>query len=216
MNRMTQIAAGLALASTAMIVSTSASAEVSYNIGYASEYYFRGILQKSSSASAGIDFENEGFYVGSWAADVGDGLEVDGYFGYGIETESGISASIGYTGYFYTGEFDDTYSEINLGLGYGAFSLGYSFGEWSGFGASEDYDFLELTVTGESGLYGTFGAFGKDFDGNYLEVGYGMTISDIDFGIAAVLSDKDLSDQLNSSGSPTGSEGIVFSIGKSW
>lgn len=216
MKRLTQLAAGLALASGAMVASTSASAEVSYNIGFASEYYYRGILQKSSSGSAGIDYESNGFYVGSWAADVGDGLEVDGYFGYGFDLGGGLSASVGYTGYFYTGEFDDTYQEINLGLGFGMFSLGYSVGEWDGFGSKEDYDFLELTIAGESGLYGTVGSFGKDFDGEYLELGYGMTVSDIDLGIAAIFSSEELSDQLSSGGNPTTSEALVFSIGYSW
>ena len=63
-----------------------ATADVSYNVGYVSEYYFRGILQKSSSASAGIDYEEGGFYIGAWGADVGDGIEYDIYLGYGIET----------------------------------------------------------------------------------------------------------------------------------
>ena len=61
MKRLTQLVAGLTLVSGAVVASTSASADVSYNIGYASEYYFRGVLQKNSSASAGIDFESEGF-----------------------------------------------------------------------------------------------------------------------------------------------------------
>jgi len=215
MNKLTHIAAGLVLASSGLFAA-SASAEVSYNIGYTSEYYYRGILQKTSSGSAGVDFEDSGFYVGAWTADVGDGLEVDGYFGYGIETESGFTASIGFTGYYYTGEFDDTYEEINFGLGYGMFSLGYSVGEWDGFGASADYDFLELTVAGENGLYGTYGTFGDEFDGDYLEIGWGTTISDIDFGIAAIFSSDELSDQVSSSGSATESEALVFSISKSW
>ena len=215
MNKLTHIAAGLVLASSGLFAA-SASAEVSYNIGYTSEYYYRGILQKTSSGSAGVDFEDSGFYVGAWTADVGDGLEVDGYFGYGIETESGFTASIGFTGYYYTGEFDDTYEEINVGLGYGMFSLGYSVGEWDGFGASADYDFLELTVAGENGLYGTYGTFGDEFEGDYLEIGWGTTISDIDFGIAAIFSSDELSDQASSSGSATESEALVFSISKSW
>ena len=32
-----------------------------------------------SSASAGVDYEEGGFYIGTWAADVGDGLEIDGH-----------------------------------------------------------------------------------------------------------------------------------------
>lgn len=215
MNKLTHIAAGFVLASSGLFAA-SASAEVSYNIGFASEYYYRGILQKSSSASAGIDYEESGFYAGAWTADVGDGLEVDGYFGYGIETDSGFTASVGFTGYYYTGEFDDTYEEINFGLGYGMFSLGYSIGEWSGFGASEDYDFLELTVAGENGLYGTYGTFGDEFDGDYIELGWGTTISEIDFGVAAIFSSDELSDQVSSSGSATESEALVFTISKSW
>lgn len=215
MKKMTRLTAGFVLASSAL-ATTTAAADVSYNIGYASEYYFRGVLQKSSSASAGIDYEEGGFYVGSWAADVGDGLEVDGYFGYGIETEAGISASIGYTGYFYTGEFDDTYNEVNFGLGYGMFSLEYSVGEWDGFGNTEDYDFLALTIEDDSGLYGKVATWGQDFDGEYLEVGYGFTAADLDFGIAGIINSEELSDQLDSSGNPTSGEGIVFSVGKSW
>lgn len=215
MNRISRLAAGLTLATTAL-VSSSAMADVSFNVGWASEYYFRGILQKESSGSAGVDYEQGGFYAGSWAADVGDGLEVDGYFGYGIETEGGFSASLGFTGYYYTGEFDDTYEEINLNLGYGMFGLEYSVGEYDGFGAEADYDFLALTITGESGLYGKFGTFGDEFDGEYFELGYGFTFAEVDFGIAAILNSDELSDQVSSSGSPTEGEALVFSISKSF
>ncbi len=215
MKRLTHVAAGLVLASSGLFA-TTASAEVSYNIGWTSEYYYRGIFQKNSSASAGIDWEDGGFYVGGWTADVGDGLEVDGYFGYGIETEAGFTASVGFTGYYYTGEFDDTYEEINLNFGYGMFSLEYSTGEWQGFGAEADYDFLAITITGENGFYGTYGSFGDEFDGDYFELGWGTTISEIDFGVSVIFNSDELSDQLNSSGQATEGEAIVFSIGKSF
>ncbi len=215
MKKLTPIAAGLALASSA-VFTASASAELSYNIGWASEYYYRGILQKDSSASAGIDYTESGFYAGAWTADVGDGLEVDGYFGYGIETETGFTLSAGFTAYYYTGEFDDTYTEVNLNAGYGMFSLEYSVGEWEGFGNEEDYDFLAVTIAGENGLYGTFGSFGDEFDGEYLELGWGTTVSEIDFGIAAIFSSEEISDELSSSGSPERGEGLVFSISKTF
>ncbi len=110
MKALTRLGAAAVIAASAFGATNAyAEGEVSYNIGFVSEYYFRGIKQKDSSASAGMDYENGGFYIGTWAADVGDGLEVDGYFGYGIETEGGFSASLGFTGYYYTGEFDDTY-----------------------------------------------------------------------------------------------------------
>ncbi len=212
MKKLTQLAAAIAL-STAGV---AAQAEVSANIGYASEYYYRGILQKESSASAGIDYEESGFYAGAWTADVGDGLEVDGYFGYGIETDSGFTASVGFTGYYYTGEFDDTYQEINLGFGYSIVSVGYSQGTYDNFGAGDlDYSFSEITIE-KDGFYGKYASFGKDFDGDYFEFGYGTTVSEIDLGIAFIFSSDELSDQEDSNGNPTESEAIVFSIGKSF
>ena len=203
MKALTRLGAAAVIAASAFGATNAyAEGEVLYNIGFVSEYYFRGIKQKDSSASAGMDYENGGFYIGTWAADVGDGLEVDGYFGYGIETEGGFSASLGFTGYYYTGEFDDTYEEINLNLGYGIASLEYSVGEWDGFGDDADYDFIALTLESESGFYGTYGSFIKDFDGDYIELGWGTTISDIDIGIAAILSSDELSDELDSDGDP--------------
>ncbi len=200
---------------------TNASAEVSYNIGYMSEYHFRGIKQKDSSASAGIDYENGGFYIGSWAADVGDGLEIDYYLGYGIETESGLSASLGYTYYDYTGDtFDDYYSEVNLNLGYGLFGLEYSVGECGCFGPELDYDFLALSVELENGFWGTYGTFGDDFDGDYVEIGYGTTVSDIDLGVSAIFADDDLAPGFGAVGvaPPAGDNevSLVFTIGKSF
>ena len=200
------------------MVTTKAHTEgkVSYNVGFASEYYYRGILQNGSSASAGIDYEDGGFYIGAWTADVGDGLEVDGYFGSGVETESGFSVGVGFTGYYYTGEFDDTYEEVNLNMGYGMVSLEYSVGEWDGFGDEADYDFLVVTVEGDNGFYGKYGTFGKDFDGDYIELGWGTTIAEIDFGIAAILNSDDLSDELDSDGDPTEGEAIILTIEKTF
>ena len=83
-------------------------------------------MQKSSSVSGGIDFEHTGFYAGVWAADVGeltgDGLEIDGYFGYGGELGD-FGYGVGFTGYYYTGDFDDTYQEVNLNASYGLVSV---------------------------------------------------------------------------------------------
>ncbi len=219
MKHFTQLAAGLALVSSA-IVSSTAAADVSYNIGFASEYYYRGILQKETSGSAGVDFTEGGFYAGTWAADVGDGLEVDGYFGYNFEFEGGFTAGVGFTGYYYTGEFDDTYEEINLRAGYATegvtFGLEYSFGTYANFGPELDYDFLALTATLENGIYGKYGTFGDELDGDYFELGYGMEIAEINFGVAAIFSSDELSDQVSSSGAPTESEALVFTIKKTF
>ena len=185
----------------------TAQADFSANIGYMSEYHFRGILQKVSSVSAGLDYETGGFYVGTWAADVGDGLEVDGYFGYGADVGD-VSLSVGYTGYFYTGDFDDTYQEINLGAGFGMLSLDVAIGEYDNFGGPTlDYTYYALTLE-KDGFYGTYAGFSQDADGEYLQLGYGTTISEIDFEIALILANDDLIGQDD--------ESLVFSIGKSF
>ena len=197
---------------TLLLMTATAQADLSGNLGYMSEYHFRGILQKVSSVSGGIDYESGGFYVGSWAADVGDGLEVDGYFGYGTEVGD-VSLSIGYTGYFYTGDFDDTYQEINLGAGFGMLSLDVAIGEYDGDfdavtpGDQDAYTYVALTLE-NNGFYGTLASFSQDADGEYLELGYGTTVSEIDLGIALILANDDLIGQDD--------ESLVFTIGKSF
>ena len=197
---------------TLLLATATAQADLSGNLGYMSEYHFRGILQKVSSVSGGLDYESGGFYVGSWAADVGDGLEVDGYFGYGTEVGD-VDLSVGYTGYFYTGDFDDTYQEINLGAGFGVFSLDVAIGKYDGDfdpiapGDQDDYTFISLTVA-DNGFYGTLGSFSQDADGEYLELGYGTTVSEIDLGIALILANEDLVG--------VDDESLVFTIGKTF
>ena len=201
------------LVGTLLAASAAAQADTSANIGYASEYHFRGILQKTSSASGGVDYESGGFYIGTWAADVGDGLEIDGYFGYGA-TVGDVDLSIGYTGYFYTGDFDDEYHEINLGASYGIVSLDVAVGQYDGDfdlitpGDQQDYIFYALTVEAESGLYATLGGFSQDAEGEYLELGYGTTVADIDLGISLIHANDDLIGEAD--------ESLIFTIGKSF
>ena len=208
------MAKALALASllsASMFATTTAVAETSYNVGYVSEYYYRGIYQKNSSASAGVDFEEDGLYVGAWTADVGEGLEYDLYAGYGTEVGD-VSLGIGYTGYFYTDDWDETYQEVNLSAGYGPVSIGYSIGEWDGDGGT-DYDFLEIGIDLGAGFYGTYGSFGDEFEGDYVEIGYGTTVSEIDLGVAIIFPSDDLQGDEDSDADD---EAIVFSIGKSF
>jgi hypothetical protein len=195
--------AGLAL----MLLAGTAQAELTGNLGFASEYHYRGILQKNSSASGGLDYEQGGFYAGTWAADVGDGLEVDGYFGYGTEV-SDVSLSVGFTGYYYTGDFDDTYQEINLGAGFGLLSLDVAIGEYDNFtGPTLDYTFYSLSLE-KDGFSATLGSFGEDFDGDYLQLGYDTTISEIDFGVALIFANDDLVGDEE--------ESLIFTVGKSF
>ena len=214
---MKKIIHSVILTASSCAYAMEAPADVSANIGFASEYYYRGVLQKESSANGGLDYENGGFYLGTWAADVGDGLEIDLYTGYGIETEKGISLSLGVTGYYYTGDtFDDTYEEVNLSAGYGPISIAYSVGTHDNLdGGTDDYDFLEISLEHE-GYHATFGTWGDDFDGEYLELGYSTEIGGFGVGIAAIFSSEELSFEVDSDGDATEGEALVFTVSKSF
>jgi len=201
------------LLATLLTITGVAQADWSANIGYASEYYYRGIPQKTSSASGGVDFESGGFYAGTWAADVGDGLEVDGYFGYGADVGD-VSLSVGYTGYFYTGDFDTEYQEINLGASFGIAAIDVAVGQHElDSSTDEDYTYYALTLE-KNGFYGKFAGFTQDWEGEYFEFGYGTTVSDIDLGIALVFCDEISSSDL---GILNGDDEVVlFTIGKSF
>jgi len=187
-----------------------ADEEFTANIGMMSDYIFRGVKQNTSaSAFAGLDYENSGFYVGTWAAEVGEGLEYDLYAGY-AGSVGDFSYGVGYTGYFYTDDFDDTYQELNLSVGYSILTIDYAYGRYDNFDESSlDYNFLSATLEYE-GFYLKYGSWGRDFDGDYAEAGYGTEVGGFDVGIAAIYSDSDLAPGDSSEMS------MMFTIGKTF
>lgn len=196
-----------ALAVMTLLIISTAQAELSGNLGFANDYHYRGIFQASSSVNGGLDVEKNGFFAGTWAADVKDGLEIDGYFGYGGEIGQ-FGYTVGYTGYFYTGDFDDTYQEINLGASYGIFALDVAVGEYDNFdGPTQDYTYYALTLE-KNGFYGKYAGFSQDFAGEYFEAGFSTTVADIDLGIAAIFANEDLSGSSD--------ESLILTIGKSF
>ncbi|MCK4707237.1 MAG: TorF family putative porin [Gammaproteobacteria bacterium] len=221
---------------SSVLVSGMAMAEIeglSGNVGLVSEYFYRGVAQltstdsngdaaTSATASAGLDYEiGNGFSVGVWSADVGDGLEVDVYGSYGGEF-NGFSYSIGATGYYYTGQFDSKYEEINLNIGYGPINLEHSRGNWDNelglgdFQATPPGDQGDYTITAISGEYNgfhaLFGAWGDDADGNWWEIGYGREFGGFDVDVTYLNGDE--VDTENNWTTDTTS--LIFSISKSF
>ena len=219
----------------------SAQAEVTANAGYLSQYYYRGLLQKTSSASAGLDVAASNFSAGTWAADVGDGAEVDLYAAVDLALTDVVSVSVGGTGYFYTGQFDDTYLEGNLGIGLGPISIEWSMGQYSNFDPDNKLKYTFIGVTAEQGglfatlgasAYGSayhpelgdaisdvFGLSGEGADntaGAYLEAGYGFSAADLDFVISGIFNDADLSGAEDSDGLPTQELTFVFGVSKTF
>ena len=203
--------AGFIAALLSAAASVQAESEWSANIGWASDYFYRGIHQKQSSASGGIDYGNGGFYAGVWAADVGeltgDGLEVDGYLGYGGALGD-FSYGVGFTGYYYTGDFDDTYQEVNLSARYGFVTFDVALGEYLNFdGPTQEYQFYSLTAE-HKGFYGKYGTFNDEFDGAYWEAGYSTTVADFDVSFYGLYADDNLIGEEE--------HALVFTIGKTF
>ena len=187
----------IGLVVTLSVVSAPAlAADLSANIGYNSQYIYRGIPQSNSSAFGGLDLEAGGFYLGTWAADVDDGIEIDYYGGYGFGVGD-FNFGIGGTIYTYTGDFDDTYREVNLSAGWKWFTFDAAIGNYANFdGPTLDYEFYSLTAE-YKGFYGKVGTFQNDFDGSYFEAGYGnmLTIQEtelFEYAFAAIYSDSTL------------------------
>ena len=204
----------IALALLSPLGADAQEIEVSANAGWVSQYFYRGSLQKTSSASAGVDVGIGAVSFGTWLADVGDGAEIDLFGAVGGEVGGGVSLSAGGTAYLYTGKFDDTYVEANLGAGYGPLSLEVSFGQYENFGdGTLDYVFVGVTAEHE-GFYGTVGGFAGDFSGNYGEVGYGFSAAELDFTISGIVNDSDLSGLFDRSGAPTPGVTLVFGVAR--
>ncbi len=211
------------------LVGVAQEAEWTANAGWVSQYYYRGLLQKNSSASAGLDVAVNDFSAGTWAADVGDGAEVDLYASYGVALTDEFSVSLGGTGYFYTGQFDDTYLEVNLGVGFRGISVEYSVGQYRTGAPHPKYNFIG--ITGEhDGLFATVGTiafaqdlgdalsdvFDRDLGLQYVEAGYGFTAADLDFTISGIWNDSLLSGEVDGSAVPTHELTLVFGVGKTF
>ncbi len=206
--------------------------EVTANAGYVSQYYFRGVPQKTSSASGGFDIAAGNFSAGTWAADVGQGSEVDLYAGVGLPLGESASLSLGGTGYFYTGDFDNTYLEGNVGLGFGPLSIDGAFGTYR-TDPDLKYVFLSVTAEASNGLFATVGswsfnsafgdAFGDVFDNDlaaqFLEAGYAFSAADLDFTISGIWNNAVASGEIDSNAAPpapTQEFTLVFGISKTF
>ena len=211
------------------LVGVAQDAELSANAGFVSQYYYRGAPQEKSSASAGLDVAVNDFSAGTWAADVGDGAEVDLYASYGVALTDEFSVSLGGTGYFYTGQFDDTYLEVNLGVGFRGISIEYTVGQYRTGDPHPKYNFIGITGEHE-GLFATVGSiayaqdlsdalsdvFKRDSGRQYVEAGYGFTASDLDFTVSGIWNDSSLSGAVDELDAPTHELTLVFGVSKTF
>lgn len=161
------------------------------NVSLTSNYLFRGISQTGGEMAiqGGLDYSHSsGFYLGTWASNVGwiedyqgynsGNVEIDVYGGYrGSIGETGLSFDVGAIKYMYPGSkpaatVDADTAEIYAALGWKWFTVKYSYyvsDEVFGFGNADGSDYWDVAASypiGETGLtvgahWGTF-----SFDNN--------------------------------------------------
>lgn len=205
------------LATTAFIAlsATTASAEgVSANVGFVTDYVFRGVSQTDEHAAiqGGFDYEDpSGFHVGVWGSNVDfnntqDGsLELDVYAGYANEIGD-FSYDVGGIYYAYPGSESNLnydYWEAYLALGYQFDMVGVNAGvNYSPefFGDTGDATYIYAGVDVE--LPHSFSASAHighqeiDDSTDYTDwsVGLGYNWMDFDFGLTYTDTDLDQSD----------------------
>ncbi|TCS72164.1 uncharacterized protein (TIGR02001 family) [Sulfuritortus calidifontis] len=204
---MKKLYASLVLAGLVTVPSLAAAADSPHtltgNVSLTSNYLFRGISQTGGDPAiqGGLDYSHSsGFYLGTWASNVGwiedyqgydsGNLEIDLYGGYrGSFEKAGISYDLGVIGYIYPGDRnsaivpDADTTEVYAALGWKWFTVKYSyvvsdgafgFGKPAGTKDATGSDYWDLSASlpiGETGL--TVGAHWGTFSfDNYKNQDY--------------------------------------------
>ena len=205
----TTIAGGLGLAMMTLASTAAQAGDDSFgtltgNIGVASEYVFRGLPSSNNSAqlSAGLDWNYENVYVGTWLSNTGvngQGNEVDLYAGITVG-----DFDFGGIIYAYPGAEnarDTKLTEIYAGYNHGMISA-YA---WYGLGGAtrndDDYVYLEANVTApltekaelsfhagyQIFLGDTFDRGNPNYSDDQVDLGLTFAVGDLWFALTSIL-----------------------------
>ncbi len=98
-------------------------ADVSGSVGVDSDYFWRGVSQNNGdpATSLSLEYQGDGFYVGTWASDVnfaGDkDYEFDFYAGYALAVTDAVSIDVGLIHYTYDtlqADLDEIYINVDV------------------------------------------------------------------------------------------------------
>ncbi len=180
--------------------------EVSANVGFTTDYIWRGMTQSDGPAvSGGFDYASEsGFYAGFWGSNVnfgdGNGQELDYYAGYAFDVSDSVSMDIGYLVFDYPDASPDIkFEEIYLGLSFGDLGILYASGQ------DDATDYLELSygIGPVSFAYGTYDDMGDNYS-----ISYGFACGSYECGLT-------LYDFTDEGYSGVDEDGVFFSIAAS-
>ena len=201
-------------------VAEESGSSVNYNIGYMSEYWYRGVYQAESSVSFGADLEMGNFYAGTWWADVDQGMEYDIYAGLNFSMGP-ADMYLGVTGYYYSDNFDDDYEEVNFGIAMGNLAIDAAVGEYKkgvvGNTKDHNYSFTSVSydlteITGLPLTY-SFGAWGgSKLQGEVHTLSFTKTIEGVDVGLEVAKN----SDDITGSASNKDTTFALFTLGYSF
>ena len=194
-----QLIRGLASVALTAGMTAPALADLSATAGFVSDYVYRGDNFGDAGAYFSVDYENSGFFAGAWAINDGNesvsGAEVDYYVGYGMEFDSGLNFSVGYTAYtysynkYYVEDFED---EVGGSLGYGAFAVSAYYGWEHVSGKNEEGDikgvdsYIYWDVSWSGDVFGVLvGGKSKEDDSTYTyaEVSASGEVASLDMAL---------------------------------
>lgn len=208
----------------------------SANVGFVSQYTFRGISQSNENPAVqgGFDLSHQsGFYAGVWGSNVDFGVEdetveIDVYAGYSGSFK-GVSYDVGAIYYAYPGvdsDLDFDFVEVSTAVGYDfdvvavSASFNYSPNYFGDSGHSQYYAAgVDVPLPHDFNLFGSVGrqevedndAFGVD-DYTDWSIGVGYSFKGFDFSLAYVDTDLD-----EPSDCADGCEArVVFGVSKSF
>ena len=170
----TLVACSVLAASTGLSSMAVAESPFTGNVGFTSNYIWRGVTQTDDDAaiSGGLDYAHDaGFYAGTWVSSLGGGAqyEMDLYAGYGFDAGP-VSLDVGYITYIY--QVDNTVPAPELD-----FDEVYINGGWEMLSFGAAYTVSKEASGPDSDLYLYVGA---DFEiGKGLNLG--LVYGDYDF-----------------------------------
>lgn len=156
------------LAAGTMFSTAATAIEVSGNVGFTTDYIWRGNTQAGGDASmsGGLDADlGGGLAVGTWVGSLGASgsddanYELDVYASYGFEV-GGVGVEVGYIYYAYPGVADDgsDFEDVYISLGYGPVSVSYYELLDAEAAATDADDGTYLSIDYEVALPGDFSA----------------------------------------------------------
>jgi uncharacterized protein (TIGR02001 family) len=114
-----------------VLTSAFAYADVNGNVGYSSDYIWRGATQSAgaSSLSANIEVDSNGFFVGAWVGEVDFGDEAtqerDLYAGYTLDVADNVDVTLGLIQYRYDKGDYDTLEEGFVKVRFNSLNVSY-------------------------------------------------------------------------------------------